>query len=622
MTDTSTKQIASQVSLNYIMPENKKEAWDLLNSLDKSKIYALDFETTALNPSEGEVRLTSIYGHGKWYLIDHFQCGAFVEFAEWFSERTWIVFNACFEGKWIDYYALNSDVVLLDVQFMRAAALGGAPMMKLSYMLEKDLKIKANKDEQNSNWAAEILTIDQLDYAALDSRYNMQLYQHWIEQLTPGQYKGFMFINEAWRANVEMEQTGLQLDVEYHSQLVKLWLIKKYTSYNYMRRWTTEAHIENLNSNIQIGNFLVGELPDEVVRQWPVTGKTKQLDLSNDVLKQSAFRFPYPMGRWFAALLIYRKYSKLISTYGHKMIEAQQRLGRVPSRFNMARAITGRYSSSAFNLQNIPRAKVIRRSFITPYRGGGVVVKLVMADYSSIEVRVLAEVSRDEQLLFDAIYGDVHSRSASQIFDIDFEYFCEVIASKGEGKYANVFADFSSKRSRSKAFTFQLLYGAGAAALALALKCTDEEAYAAIDAWSTLYPKAYHYRTTMYEQMRHSGYLPVIDGRTIYVPYLDRTMPVAANYPIQGAAASVMYRALKHTHDNLLDNPAVPARIAATVHDEILMFAREQYAEQAGVLLINGMVDGWLDVFPGTNTDNLCGKGNKATVGASWAEKA
>jgi DNA polymerase-1 len=244
---------------------------------------------------------------------------------------------------------------------------------------------------------------------------------------------------------------------------------------------------------------------------------------------------------------------------------------------------------------------------------------MLLADYSSIEVRVLAEMSGDARLLEDAIYGDVHSRSASAIFKIDFDYFCEVLGSD-DPKYDNIRPLFKSMRSRAKSFTFQLLYGAGAAALAIVLRCTDEEAFAAIEAWATTYPKAYHQRTIWHEMMMHSGFLPVKDGRTIFVFKQDRSLPVAANYPVQGTAASVMYRAVYHVHKRLYDS-ALPARLAASIHDELLTYARKSCAEEAAVLVREGMVQGWLDIFPDTNTDNLIGKGNVVTIGTNWGDK-
>lgn len=625
MADNSEVVSACQAEiyrLNYKIILDESEAWEELNRLDPDEVYALDFETTSLFPEDGVVRLTQICGHGVKLVIDHFYAGAFDKYASFISKREWAVFNAGFEGDWIDYHTDTIDVILYDVGHMRRAKMGGGPL-SLKIQAKRDLKIELDKEEQLSNWSKEILDKSQYDYAIVDAIVTFALWEKWSEELSPQQWGGFLVINEAWRGTKEMELTGLQLDVPYHTKLLNWWTLKKNTAERYLRKWAPADKLANIRSKPQLTKFFKENiLSEDAFRAWPKTGKRGDLNLERETLRQFAYRAPYPISRWVAALIIFNKMEKYVGTYGQKLIDAQLRLGRIPTRFNMAQAITGRYSSSSFNLQNIPRNPVVRRSFViyAPKPPHNRETRLVMADYSSIEVRVLAELADDEKLRHDAIYGDVHSRSASQIFGIDFEEFVTVLASKGEGRYGNIFPVYKDYRSRAKAFTFQLLYGAGGPALAIVLRCSDEAAFRAIDAWAEVYPNAFHYRTLMFEQMNHSGFLPVCDGRTIFIFRNDRTMPVAANYPVQGAAASVMYRAVHHTHKTLWHSN-YRAKMAASVHDEILMFADVDDAEAVGELLIGSMVQGWLDIFPNTDTANLIGKGNKATVGYSWGDK-
>lgn len=616
MFDVITVQEACQAPI-YDIILTEEEAWEALNSLDPEGVYALDFETTSLAPEDGKVRLSTICGHGKAFIIDHHYAGDFENYARWFAEHEWAVFNAGFEGDWIDYFADNIQVILYDVGHMRRAKMGGGPL-SLKIQAKKDLKIDMDKDEQSSNWSKPILDKAQYDYAMIDGIVTFGLWEKWVGELTAEQWAGFLVINEAWRGTKEMELTGLQLDVPYHQSLLNWWVLKRDTAERYLRKWAPPSTLANIRSKPQLTVFFRDNILDPAsFAAWPKTGKRGDLNLERDTLRHAAHRLPYPMSRWVGALIIFNKMEKYIGTYGQKLIDAQLRLNRVPTRFNMAQAVTGRYSSSNFNLQNIPRNKVVRRSFIASPHDRD--TRLVMADYSSIEVRVLAELANDAVLREDAIYGDVHSRSASQIFKIDFNYFVEVLGSD-DPKYANARAVFKDLRSRAKAFTFQLLYGAGGPALAVVLRCSDEEAFRAIDAWAEVYPKAFHYRTLMWEKMTATGFLPVCDGRTIFVFREDRTMPVAANYPVQGAAASVMYRAVYHCHKNLYATPH-RARMAASVHDELLMFSHVSCAAPVAQLLAESMVQGWLDIFPGTDTNNLVGKGNKATIGLHWGEK-
>ena len=148
------------------------------------------------------------------------------------------------------------------------------------------------------------------------------------------------------------------------------------------------------------------------------------------------------------------------------------------------------------------------------------------------------------------------------------------------------------------------------------LRCTFDDAQDAIQKWAARYERAYNYRIKMFDAMNEDGFLPVCDGRPIYVWKNARTMPVAANYPIQGAAASVMYRAMYRVRNRFV-NGGLDAYIAATVHDELLSYAHRDHAEAAMDQQLKGMEEGWLDIFPGTNTANL----SDWAIGTTWAAK-
>jgi DNA polymerase I-like protein with 3'-5' exonuclease and polymerase domains len=608
--------------------ENKAEAWAFLHSLSIDDRRALDFETTSLFPWDGGViRLTIITDDTGTVVIDHFKSLPFTDIADAIAMRKWAVYNAGFEGRWIDYHTeggeYDSAVDLLDVQFLRKAKMGGGPS-SLAIEAKKALKIDLDKAMQNSGWHQDVLSPEQKRYAAMDGVVTWAILQKWQAELSDGQIDGAFIMNDAWRGNVMMEMCGLQLDVTYHRKLLKLWTLKRDTAERYLRKFTPKSVINNLNSGAQVGKFIMSVLDDKSRAEWPLTGKKKEPATTREVLTVAANKAPYPFSRWLGALVVLNKMNKYISTYGEKLITKQEMSGKVSSRFNMAQAITCRYSSSDSNLQNIPNQPVVRRSFVTkdyPTSRD----KIIIADYKSIEVRVLAEVSGDKMLLHDAIYGDVHSRSASAIFKIDFDEFTKVLKEKDpndetrlNSKYDNIRPLYKSMRTRAKAFTFQLLYGAGFGALGIALRCSDEEAAHAVEAWAQTYPDAYHYRHVMFDHMERTGYLPVVDGRTIFVFRDERTIPVAANYPIQGAAASVMYRAIYHVERLIRERELYNTILAATVHDELLMYAKIYESEKALEVLEEGMKLGWLDIFPGTDTNNLA----DGAIGDTWADKS
>lgn len=601
-----------------------EEAHALLSSVTEA---ALDFETTALDPYDGEIRITTICNDDEHFLIDHGFLGHFEDYIHHFMRpgTIWWVFNAKFEVKWLDQYDETESCVVYDVDFAKKAKMGGSPS-KLVWMA-KDIGVVMDKTEQNSGWHYVTLTQSQYDYAGFDGHVTWELKKYWWDdRLNDRQKEGFHVFNDSVRGTIECERVGLILDPLYHQKLIDLWEVKRATHLKYLRKWTPESVIKNLASDVQVGKFLTNELAPGLLEVWPRTEKTKRMQLESKYLRGIGRRMSYPMNRWMAALVGFKYYNKYLSTYGDKLVNKQYLSGKITSRFNIAQASTGRYSSSSDNLQNIPRKPVVRRSFCiatpslildrpidSPLVGDNL---MCLADYSGIEVRVLAELSQDETLLSDAIYGDVHAASASQIFGYDLEWTLEVLASKGVGRHANAYPVVKERRTLAKGFTFQLTYGAGAGALSDTLRCTFDEAVDAIDKWAERYPKAYGYRDEMFSLMNADGYLPVCDGRTIYVRHGDRQMPIAANYPIQGAAASVMYRAVYRVRNRFVEND-LDAYLAASVHDELLCYAHKSHADLAMTQQLAGMTDGWLDIFPGTVTDNLL----DWKVGTSWADK-
>jgi len=600
-----------------VLCKTQEEAFDMIASvIDEA---ALDFETTSLDPADGRIRLTSICNDDVHFLIDHEFLGPFEEYLPMMEGKTWYVYNAKFETRWIDYFAAKYKFYdgrynyfkVYDVDFMAKAVIGGHPS-SLADMAWRDCGIRLDKTEQNSDWANPALSTSQINYAGFDSHVTWEIKKHWAERMNAGHWNGFHVFNDAVRATTEAERTGLILDAPYHYKLVRLWERKNRTFERYVRRYTPEKIIPNIRSNQQLGKFLAKELHPDLLAVWPRTEKTKAMQMEGAYLRSVARRLPYPMNRWMAALAGMKYYDKYLSTYGDTLITKQSMAGKVTTRFNIAQALTGRYSSSNSNLQNIPRKPVVRRSFHSPKRGTDL---MCLADYSGIEVRVLAELSGDKQLLQDCVYDDVHIMSATAIYGVSDTDLKAVLKTE-EGHKHKDYRRFKEYRSKAKGFTFQLTYGAGAGALAEVLRCSYDEAVAAITKWAARYPKAYGYRDKMFDQMMATGYLPVCDGRTIYVWKSERSMPIAANYPIQGAAASVMYRAMYHVHKLFIEHD-VDAVIAATVHDELLCYAHRDHAERAMELQLEGMKQGWLDIFPGTTTDNL----TDWAIGTSWADK-
>lgn len=594
-------------SQDYELVTTHSRALKVIKSIAASgQVHALDFETTGLRPDSADVRLTCICGPAGRFVIDHILCAPFADYALSLAQAcTWAVFNAGFEGRWFDHATEGPDVVLYDVGVMSKAKLGGRPL-SLADMVQRDLgKKRDNKHLQLSDWSQATLSQEQYDYGYEDAGDTYALYRLWADSLTSTQFAGFRVLNDAWRGTAEMEDTGLLIDEAYHSGLIRMWTLRRAVAEKTLLRYTPPSIIANLRSKKQLSDFIKTVLDETSLRAWPKTDKTEQLQTDRKQLRQASFRAPYPFSRWLAALMVYTRADKYLGTYGETLL-TKQRLstdGRIHGRFNIAQAVTGRMSGSSPNAQNIPRNPMVRRSFIAATG-----TDMVLADYSGIELRVLAEVSNDRQLKQDVIFGDVHAESAITLFRVDPADFKARLKAKDPRA--------KEMRSKAKAFSFQLTYGAGNAALALVLRCSDGEAAAYVEKWAERYPNAYALRYQMFDQMNIAGFLPIKSGRTVFVHRNERSLPVASNYPIQGAAADVMYRAVTRMSQKVWELP-FKARIMASIHDELLMLSEAGYGEQLREIMVEEMRLAWTDIFPGSETANL----SESAVGMSWAAK-
>jgi DNA polymerase I-like protein with 3'-5' exonuclease and polymerase domains len=595
----------------------KQEAIDILRSL-KGEVCVLDFETTALSPDHGRVRLTNLM-HPDWeqaVLFDHNFCGSFRDLIEEYADITWVVYNAKFELRWFDFIKPGmADVV--DVDFYAKVKLGGG-VSSLARMAQRDLKLVLDKDEQKSDWGAPKLSEQQYHYAAYDALVTCALLQYWRNEFQDypiptymsagGEYNAEQVytINDAVRPTIECEDTGMVLDSEYHETVIKSWQDRQATALRYVRKMVPSSKLENLNSGKQLSDFFKATLGPKVIAAWPKTGKTGQLQTDQDTLKTIASQMPYPLSRWMVALVLFKFYGKYLSTYGDTLITKQFLEDKITYRLNIAQAATKRYSSSSINIQNIPRAAYVRKSFLPP---AGYEF-LVTADYSGIEIRTLAEISGDKDLTHDAIYTNMHASMAAISHGIpEDEYLVHLKG--GDPRY-------KLWRTQAKVGTFRLTYGAGAGAIAQSMNSSVEAAEDFVAKWARRYPVAYGYRQKMFDIMSSTGFLLMHDGSTIYVPKADRTLPVAANYGVQGTAALVMLRAMARVREErnrrFLKEEIV---IVASVHDEMVLAVKSMdYIDHAKEVLSIGMTKAWLDVFPNSDTHNLLESGH----GVNWGE--
>ena len=567
---------------------------------------ALDFETTSLSPKDGKVRLVSLCNKRVKVVVDFDAIGGgFRNCAKLFSKGKWIVFNVGFEARW--FLDAKQQPELLDVGNLRRAIIGGGSF-SLANLVQWDLKKEMSKEQQASNWAAPTLSQEQLDYAYKDAELTYELWKHWEAEADEGRWAGFRLLNDMHQAVIEMEDAGMLVDKQTHRKLIELWHQEKQNRVKSIREMVTQGEVSNINSDSQWSDYFSKTMPDKFLRGWTKTEKTGQLSMTTETLKRLAGMVPgTPLEAFFDALSEYKTINKYINSFGENIINAANlNGGRIQARFNIGYARTCRFSSSGPNLQQVPRDKEllgkatsVRSSFIA-----GVGRKLVSLDYSGIELRVLALLSNDEQLLDDVVNGDVHSEVAA------------VMAGRKIDKSKP--AD-KALRSKAKGVSFGIIYGSGANGLSATMRVPTDKAQDYIDYWSTRYAKAFNYRFKMMDEAAKTRFIRMVDGGTIYMGK-NPDLPKCANYPVQRAALSIMARALIRHRTSLVAERASGgqrmSRMLATIHDAIIDEASSRDAANLLEIMHNDMIEGYLDVFPGTPTNNLVEGG----FGDNWGE--
>lgn len=329
----------------------------------------------------------------------------------------------------------------------------------------------------------------------------------------------------------------------------------------------------NLSSPKQLGVILYEKLG------LPIISKTAkgQPSTAEAVLAELAEQdFPLPK-----VLMQYRSMSKLKSTYTDRLPEQiNPRTGRIHTSYHQAVTATGRLSSSDPNLQNIPirtaEGRRIRQAFVAPPG-----YKLLAADYSQIELRIMAHLAKDEGLLHAFRNNlDVHSATAAEVFGVEL-------------------SDVTTDQRRSaKAINFGLIYGMSAFGLAKQIGVDRKQSQAYIDRYFARYPGVLDYMERTRTQAAEQGYVETIFGRRLYLPEINAKNPAlrkgaertAINAPMQGTAADIIKKAMVAV-DDWLSASGLEARVILQVHDELVLEVREDLVEQVSEALRVHMSD-------------------------------
>ena len=408
-------------------------------------------------------------------------------------------------------------------------------------------------------------------YAAFDSDLVLQLH----EVLWP-QIEKIKNLERVFK-EIEMPLIGVLSRVERHGVCINEEFLNRYSSEIELRLQDLESQIYkdantefNINSPLQLQEVLYDQLKLPILQKTP----TGQPSTAESVLQELALDYLLPK-----LILEYRSLSKLKSTYTDALPkQIDSNTGRIHTSYNQAVTTTGRLSSTNPNLQNIPirsdEGRKIRQAFIAPQG-----CKIISADYSQIELRVMAHLSQDKNLFKAFLRGaDVHKMVASEIFGVGLEDVTD------------------DQRRDAKTINFGLIYGMSAFGLAKRIGMSRDEAQKYIELYFTRYPGMREYMEKMRKFAHDHGFVESIFGRRLYTPDIKAknfarraaAERAAINAPIQGSAADVMKIAMIDI-DSWLRKCDFKIAMVMQVHDELVFEVDEKHVDFATTEIKNRM---------------------------------
>jgi DNA polymerase-1 len=430
------------------------------------------------------------------------------------------------------------------------------------------------------------------EYASEDSDIALQLYHH-IKPLVNKEKKLAKLYTEIEGPLIytlgDVERNGVFIDSEKLNQQSKELEAKILVLESEVQKNAGENF--NLVSPKQLQEILYGKLGLPIIKKTP----KGQPSTSEAVLQELSMDFPIVKD-----ILSYRAISKLKSTYTDKLPKmVNPDTGRVHTSYHQAVTATGRLSSSDPNLQNIPirseEGRRIREAFIAPDD-----YKILAADYSQIELRIMAHLSKDDGLLDAFAKGqDIHKATAAEIF-------------------SSVIDDVTPNQRRSaKAINFGLIYGMSAFGLSKQLQITRAEAQNYIEQYFDRYPKVKDYMEETKVSAKQMGYVETVFGRRLYLADIDSSNyqrrqyaeRSAINAPMQGTAADLIKMAMTDLHQKIIAQ-SFDAKIIMQVHDELVIEVHQSQADELSGITLETMsniaeldVDLKVDADLGSNWD-------------------
>lgn len=579
--DEALSQEQKPVSYHVLLSESAFKEW--LAKLHAAKVFSFDTETTSLDAMRAElvgvsfsvapdeaayVPLGHDYTDVPIQLDKAMVCDALAPILL-DQQKTIIGQNLKYDIKILRNQGLEMGAHLRDTMLESYVLNSTSARHDMDTLAMKYLAKNTIKFEDIAGKGAKQLTFNQVliedagPYAAEDADVTMALDQKLFPTITeqPSLKKVF--------EEIEMPLMPILADMEYRGVLIDTQMlvsqskdIEKQLKQIQKKIYKLADEEFNIDSPKQLQDILYNKLKLPILKKTP----KGQPSTAEPVLQELALDFPMP--EW---ILSYRSLAKLKSTYTDKLPEmVNPKTGRVHTHYNQAVTATGRLSSRDPNLQNIPvrseMGRKIRQAFVAPPG-----YKILAADYSQIELRIMAHLSQDPTLIkaFSNNH-DVHSATAAEVFGVSLD------------------AVTSEQRRRAKAINFGLMYGMSAYGLSRQLNIPRSDAQEYIDVYFHRYPKVQAYMTQAREKAAEQGYVETLYGRRLYVPEIHSTNTQrrmaaerqAINAPLQGSAADIIKVAmiciakwLKASQFNV--------NMIMQVHDELVFEVDETILEAA-----------------------------------------
>ena len=591
---TSTTLNIETTDKMYQYIDTEKAQKILVNNLLAQKVVCFDTETTSLNEMETElIGMSFCYRKGLAYYIpiseNQEEAKKTLEIFRPFFEKKEILkiaHNLKFDYKVLKHYGVEVEGAIFDTMIahylLNPDGRHGMDYLSEIYLNYKPVSIESliGKKGKNQGTLRDISLEEQTNYAAEDADVTFQLYEIFAPQLKKEGVEDLFYHIEMplMRVLAKMEFAGISLDEN--------WLIQESKDLeNDLKNLETKifelcGEEFNMNSPKQLGEILF-----EKLKLDPKAKKTKtgQYATSEDILQKLASKHEI-----IQYILEYRTYQKLKSTYVDALPnQIDKDTKRVHTNFSQTTAATGRLASLNPNLQNIPirtlRGQQIRGAFVADEGN-----KLISADYSQIELRLIAEISGEENMIKAFQNGeDIHASTAAKLFKIPIEEVTK------------------TQRSQAKTVNFGIIYGQGAFALAEQTGLSRTEAKQLIDSYYETYPKLKEFMAEQVAKARKLGYVETILGRKRHLQDINSNNFVvkghaernAVNAPIQGSAADIIKLAMIKIQE-VLEQEHLKTKMLLQVHDELVFEAPENEVETAKKLIKENMENAYKTEVP------------------------